>query len=104
MICYTIKIFFFLLATPQWAPNASRLPRVEMSYKDKIPLVKSRYEGPSLSHKSLVIPLISIDDCKQRQNHSTFSIIKISPLKLDQSVDRGMFVFNLVLASSDNEG
>ncbi|XP_019856316.1 PREDICTED: uncharacterized protein LOC109584862 [Amphimedon queenslandica] len=92
-----------LTTTPQMAPNASRLPRVEMSYTNKIPLVKSRYEGPSVSHKTLMIPLISIDDCKQRQDHSTFSVIKISPLKLDQSVDRGMFVFNLVIASTDNE-
>lgn len=86
------------------APNASRLPRLEMSYVDKIPLVKSRYEGSSLSRKTLKIPLISIDDCKQHQEYSTFSIIKISPLKLDQSVDRGMFVFNLVITSTDNEG
>lgn len=92
-----------LTTTPQMAPNASRLPRLEMSYVDKIPLVKSRYEGSSLSRKTLKIPLISIDDCKQHQEYSTFSIIKISPLKLDQSVDRGMFVFNLVITSTDNE-
>lgn len=85
--------------------KASLSPPVKMRLgSSKVPLVTSRYEGPLLSQKTRTIPLISIDACRQRQTQSTFSIIKISPLKMDQSVDRGMLVFNLVCASEDNEG
>ena len=100
-----VVLYISFLATPSNSAKASLSPPVKMRLgSSKVPLVTSRYEGPLLSQKTRTIPLISIDACRQRQTQSTFSIIKISPLKMDQTVDRGMLVFNLVCASEDNEG
>ena len=100
-----VILYISFLATSSNSAKASESRPVKMRLgSSKVPLVTSRYEGPLLSQKTRTIPLISIDACRQRQTQSTFSIIKISPLKMDQSVDRGMLVFNLVCASEDNEG
>ena len=100
-----VVLYISFLATSSNSARASLFSPVEMRLgSSKVPLVTSRYEGPLLSQKMRTIPLISIDACRQRQTQSTFSTIKISPLKMDQSVDRGMLIFNLVCASEDNEG
>ena len=99
--CYVV-LYISLLGNSARA-SLSRPVKMRLG-SSKVPLVTSRYEGPLLSQKTRTIPLISIDACRQRQTQSTFSIIKISPLKMDQTVDRGMLVFNLVCASEDNEG